>query len=145
MRGARWQGGAVALWALAACAAAQAQGGGAPPPGGEAQPPAVAPLFEQPGVLTPRGKLVLEPSMQFGYSSSNRVVLVGYTIIPALLIGLVYVREEKHNTSTATLTGRYGISNRTEVEVKLPYVYRSDADVSREIFTGSATDAVFDT
>jgi hypothetical protein len=37
----------------------------------------VAPLFEQPGVLTPRGKFVLEPSLQFGYSSSNRVVLVG--------------------------------------------------------------------
>src|SRR5476651_1684232 len=114
-------------------------------PDSDRRPPAVAPLFEQPGVLTPRGKMVLEPSFQFGYSSSDRVALVGYTIIPALLIGLVDVREEKHNTSTATLTGRYGISNRTEVEVKLPYVYRSDADVSREIFTGSATDAVFDT
>src|SRR5471032_3284286 len=102
-------------------------------PDSDRRSPAVAPLFEQPGVLTPRGKMVLEPSFQFGYSSSDRVALVGYTIIPALLIGLVDVREEKHNTSTATLTGRYGVSNRTEVEVKLPYVYRSDADVSREI------------
>jgi hypothetical protein len=50
-------------------------------------------LFEQPGVLTPRGQIIVEPSAQFGYSSSNRVVLVGYTIIPALLIGLVDVRE----------------------------------------------------
>lgn len=114
-------------------------------PDSASRPPVVAPLFEQPGVLTPRGKMVLEPSYQFGYSSSDRVALVGYTIIPALLIGLVDVREVKRNTSTATLTGRYGISNRTEVELKLPYVYRSDADVSREIFTGSATDQVFDT
>ncbi|WP_332856577.1 acetate kinase [Duganella sp. S19_KUP01_CR8] len=138
MRGARWQGGAVALWALAACAAAQAQGG-------DGQPPAVAPLFEQPGVLTPRGKLVLEPSMQFGYSSSNRVVLVGYTIIPALLIGLVDVREVKRNTLTGAVSLRYGLTNRTELEVKLPYVYRSDSTVSREIFTGTGVDKVFET
>src|SRR6185369_11148014 len=103
------------------------------PPAKDGRPPEMAPLFEQPGVLTPKGKYVLEPSMQFGYSSSNRVALVGYTIIPALLIGLVDIRELKRNTVTATLTGRYGVGPRTEVEMKLPYVYRSDSTVSREI------------
>jgi len=117
--------------------------GSAPPQDG--RPPAVAPLFEQPGVLTPRGKFVLEPSLQFGYSSSNRVVLVGYTIIPALLIGLVDVREVKRNTTTAALTARYGVNNRTELELKVPYAYRSDSTVSREIFTGTGVDRVFDT
>ena len=108
------------------------------------RPPAIAPIFEQPGVLTPRGAYVIEPSLQFGYSSSNRVSLVGYTVIPALLIGLVDVREVKRNTLTAALTGRYGVTNRFELEARLPYVYRTDSTVSREIFTGSATDAVFD-
>ncbi|MEC5161151.1 MULTISPECIES: acetate kinase [unclassified Janthinobacterium] len=115
------------------------------PPVRSGRPPEVAPLFEQPGVLTPRGKFVLEPSLQFGYASSNRVALVGYTVIPALLIGLIDVREVKRNTFTAALTGRAGISNRVEVEAKLPYVYRSDATVSREIFTGTAVERVFDT
>ena len=109
------------------------------------RPPEVAPLFEAPGVLTPRGKYILEPALQFGYSSSNRVALVGYTVIPALLIGLVDVREVKRNTFTGSLTGRTGVSNRMEVEVKVPYVYRSDATVSREIFTGTAVERVFDT
>src|SRR5471032_2754538 len=134
----------IGLSALLLGAAVHAQQVGNAP-STDPRPPEVAPLFEQPGVLTPKGKFVLEPAMQFGYASSNRVALVGYTIIPALLIGLVDVREVKRNTLTGAVTGRYGISNRTEVEVKLPYVYRSDADVSREIFTGSATDAVFDT
>ena len=107
------------------------------------QPPAVAPLFEQPGILTPKGKLVLEPSLQYVYSSSNRVALVGYTIIPALLIGLVDVREVKRSTVTGALTARYGLTNRLELEARLPYVYRSDATISREIFTGSASDRVF--
>lgn len=109
------------------------------------RPPEVAPLFEAPGVLTPRGKYILEPAMQFGYSSSNRVALVGYTVIPALLIGLVDVREVKRNTFTGSLTARTGLNNRMEIEVKLPYVYRSDATVSREIFTGTAVERVFNT
>lgn len=111
----------------------------------ENRPPEVAPIFEQPGVLTPRGKFVFEPSLQFGYSSSNRVALVGYTVIPALLIGLVDVREIKRNTLTTAFTARTGLDNRTEVEIKVPYVYRSDATVSRELFTGTAVERVFDT
>ena len=109
------------------------------------RPPEVAPLFEQPGVLTPKGAYVLEPSMQFGYSSSNRVALVGYTIIPALLIGLIDVREVKRNTLTGALAVRTGLSNRLEVEARVPYVYRSDATVSRELFTSTASERVFDT
>lgn len=109
------------------------------------RPPEVAPIGDQPGVLTARGAYVLEPSLQYGYSSSNRVALVGYTVIPALLIGLVDVREIKRNTFTTAITGRTGINNRMEVEVKLPYVYRSDATVSRELFTGTAVERVFDT
>ena len=107
-------------------------------------PPQVAPIFEQPGVLTPKGSYVLEPSVQFGYSSSNRVSLVGYTVIPAILIGLVDVREVKRNTLTGALTGRYGVTSRFELEARVPYVYRSDSTVSREVFTGSSTEKVFD-
>jgi hypothetical protein len=112
-------------------------------PSQEPQPLAVAPLFDQPGILTPKGTFVLEPSVQYSYSSSNRVALVGFTIIPALLIGLVDVREVRRNTVTGALTTRYGLSNRLELEAKLPYVYRSDSTVSRELFTGSASESVF--
>ena len=106
---------------------------------------AASSLFEQPGILTSKGQLVLEPSLQYSYSSSNRVALVGYTVIPALLIGLVDVREVKRNTVTAALSGRYGVSNRLEIEAKLPYVLRHDATISREIFSGTANDSVFST
>ena len=114
-------------------------------PRDDSRPPEIAPPFEQPGILTQKGKYVLEPSLQFGYSSSNRVALVGYTVIPALLIGLIDVREVKRNTFTGALTGRTGLTNRLEVELKVPYVYRSDATVSREIFTGTAVERVFST
>lgn len=112
-------------------------------PSAEPQPAAVATLFEQPGILTPRNQLVLEPSFQYAYSSSSRVALVGYTIIPALLIGLIDVREIKRNTLTAALTARYGLTSRFEIEGKVPYVYRSDSTISREYALGSASDKVF--
>ncbi len=111
----------------------------------DGRPPEIAPPFEQPGILTQKGKYVLEPSLQFGYSSSNRVALVGYTVIPALLIGLIDVREVKRNTFTGALAARTGLTNRFEVEMKVPYVYRSDATVSRELFTGTAVERVFNT
>lgn len=114
-------------------------------PSSENLPREVAPIFEQPGVLTQRGKYVFEPAIQYGYSSSNRVALVGYTVIPALLIGLIDVREVKRNTTTATATLRTGLTNRIEVEARLPYVYRSDATVSREVFTGTAVERAFET
>ena len=137
---------AATAGAVAAAAPVEAQGPrlvqvGVAPAAAEAPP--VVPMFDQPGILTPPGRYVLEPSLQYGYSSSNRVALVGYTIIPALLIGLVDVREVKRNTLTAALTGRWGLSNRLEAELRVPYVYRSDASISREIFTGSASEQSF--
>ena len=106
-------------------------------------PRAISQLFEQPGILTPAGQGIFEPSLQYGYSSSNRVALVGYTIIPALLIGLVDVREVKRNTLTGAVAVRYGLTNRFEVEGRVPYLYRSDSTVSRETGIGTATDRAF--
>lgn len=114
-------------------------------PESASKPPEIAQIFEQPGVLTPRGNFVLDPSLQYIYSTSNRVALVGYTVIPAILIGVIDVREVKRTTAVATLTGRYGLTNRWEIEAKVPYVYRSDDSVGREILQGAADNTVFST
>ncbi len=127
-----------------------AQAGTAPQPVGQAperqeesRPPAIAPLFEQPGVLTARGQFVLEPSVQYSYSSTNRVALVGYTIIPAIVIGLIDVQTVNRQTWSGALTARYGLSNRLEVEAKLPYVYRNDDSVTRPLGEGASMDSAF--
>lgn len=112
-------------------------------PESDSRPPEVAQIFDQPGALTPAGTFVLEPSLQYGYTANDRVVLVGYTVIPAILIGLIDVRQVKTTTAIATATGRYGVNNRLELELKVPYAYASGDTVSREIFTGSALDRVF--
>ncbi len=127
----------------AAADAVAAQPAVGQPPESSTRPPEVAPIFDQPGVLTPRGTLVVEPSLQSGYSSTDRVALVGYTVIPAILIGLIDVRRVKTTSTTIALAARYGLGNRLEVELKVPYVDVSGDTVSREIFTGAAQDSVF--
>ncbi|UNK49955.1 transporter [Lysobacter sp. S4-A87] len=112
-------------------------------PESSSRPPEVAQIFDQPGVLTPAGKFILEPSLQHGYSANDRVALVGFTVIPAILIGLIDVRQVKTTSGVATITGRYGFGGRFELEAKVPYVYLNADTVSREIFTGTAVDNVF--
>ena len=114
-------------------------------PAEDERPPEVAPIFDQPGVLTPRGKLIVEPSYQYGYSSADRVALVGYTVIPAILIGLIDVRQVKTTTQTAAVAFRYGLTNRMELEVRVPYVDTHTDTISREIFTGTAQDSLYTT
>ena len=107
------------------------------------RPPEVARIFEEPSVLTPKGRFILEPSLQFGYSATDRVALVGYTVIPAILIGLIDVRQVKTTTETAALTLRYGLTKRFELEARVPYSHINSDTISREVFTGTAQDRVF--
>ncbi len=103
----------------------------------------VAQIFEQPGVLTPAGQFSFETGLQYSYSSSNRVSLVGYTIIPAITIGLIDVREVRRNSTVANFTGRWGVTNRMELEAKVPYVYRSDDQLTRPLNIGAGRDDLF--
>jgi uncharacterized coiled-coil protein SlyX len=133
----------------AEAAAAPARESGAPvQPVGEApkqetRAPEVAQIFSEPTVLTRRGDFVAEPSVQSSYWASDRVALVGYTVIPAILVGLVDVRRVKTTNMIGSLTARWGIANRFEVEARVPYLYSTVDTVSREILTGSAQDNVF--
>ena len=116
---------------------------GQAPKRSDTKPPEVAPIFQQPGVLTPKGKFSVEPSLQYAYSSSNRVSVIGFEIFPALLIGVLDIRTANRENYTATLTGRYGITNRFEIEARLPYVYRRETLQTREFLAGTFRDADF--
>jgi hypothetical protein len=107
------------------------------------KPPEVAPIFQQPGVLTPKGKLVIEPSLQYAYASNSRVALIGFTIVPALTVGLIDLRSVNRSTYTAALTARYGLTNRLEFEVRVPYLYRDDSTLSRPFNIPSDTERLF--
>jgi len=97
----------------------------------------VSAIFEQKGVLTPKYSVTLEPSVQSTHSSSNRVALIGYTIIPAITVGLIDVQDVDNDMVIAALAIRFGITNRLELEFKIPYVYRNNAGSSAPLNTGA--------
>jgi hypothetical protein len=110
----------------------------------DARPTDIAPIFQTPGVLTPPGKFVIEPAIQYAHSTDNRVALIGFTVIPAITIGLIDIRRISRDIFTGLLTTRWGVTNRFELEARLPYVYRTDTTITRAISTPSVTESVFE-
>jgi hypothetical protein len=95
----------------------------------------VSAIFEQRGVLTPKSSVTIEPSLQYSHSSSNRIALTGYVIVPAVTIGLIDVRDVDDDTFIAAIAARVGITNRLELEIKVPYVYRRNSSASAPLAT----------
>jgi hypothetical protein len=75
------------------------------------------------GVLTPRGVLSLEPSLEYDYWNSNQLSLNGFEIIPGITFGNFFISKVQQNIVTAAMTARLGVTDRLELNVKIPYVY----------------------
>jgi len=104
----------------------------------------VGALFDERSVLTPKGTLIVEPSLQYVHSTTTQVAIEGYTVVPSLLIGLIDLSQIQRDTLTATLAFRYGLTRRMEVELRIPYVYREESVREREVLEGTPTDLVRD-
>ena len=90
--------------------------------------PIVAELAEVGGVLTPKGVLVVEPSIQYAHSDVNRVTFRGIEILSSLGIGILEAVDADRDGMIAALTGRLGITPRFELELKVPYVIRREKE-----------------
>jgi len=95
----------------------------------------VSTIFRQKGVLTPKSSVTVEPSFQYAHSSTNRVVLTGYVIVPAVTVGLIDLRDVDDDAIIAAVATRIGITDRTEFEFKVPYVYRQNSSVTAPLST----------
>ncbi len=97
-------------------------------------------IFEEPGVLTRKGGFIFEPSLEYIHSSSTKVAIEGFSVVPAVIIGLLNVNELQRDTVIGAVNFKYGLTNRFEVELKVPYVYREESVVERELLTGTSVD-----
>lgn len=78
------------------------------------------------GVLTPKGTLVIDPSIEFVRTSNNRLVFRGVEIVPGIQLGVIEASDAARDTGVFTLAARYGVTNRLEVEARIPYLWRDD-------------------
>ncbi|MBC7952150.1 MAG: transporter [Rhodospirillaceae bacterium] len=114
-----------------------AQAEPAPPPAPKAEEKQVVtasaevpPQQEMPGVLTRRGTLVIEPSIEYAHTDVNQFSFGGVAILDTVLVGAIEANQANRDAVTATLGLRYGITNRMEGELRFPYMYRSDSSTN---------------
>lgn len=95
------------------------------------------------GVITHKGKIVVEPAMEYAFTDSSRVFLDAFTFLPAIAIGLIDIRQVKQHSLMASLGVRYGVTDRFEVEARIPYRARFDIQRSRPVSIGASIDETF--
>lgn len=77
-------------------------------------------------VLTPQGRLIFDPSLEYVRTSDNRLVFRGVQLVVGIPLGVIEASDVARDTAVATLAARYGLTSRLEVEARVPYVYRHD-------------------
>ncbi len=88
-----------------------------------------------PGVLTHEGVLVLEPSIQYLHASLNNFVAGGVAILDTVLVGNIQATQTNQDAVTGTAGFRYGVTNRLEVEARIPYMERSQSTTNTLVST----------
>lgn len=93
------------------------------------QMPQVAVLGDQGNVITRAGQLTGEFSAEYARADRNRAIFRGIELVESVLVGVFDINESRQDILTAALALRYGVTDRFEIGVRLPYVYRNDASV----------------
>lgn len=77
-------------------------------------------------VLSRQGRLSMDLSTEYTRSSANRLVFRGIEIVPGLQIGVIEANEADRDTVGANIAGRFGLTDRIELDFRIPYVARRD-------------------
>lgn len=91
--------------------------------------PQEAALLERGAILLPKGTMQIEPSFDWTHFSANRVAIGGFTLFEALVIGTIRVDSLDRDIMTGTVSARYGILDRLQAEVRVPYIYRREREI----------------
>lgn len=86
----------------------------------------IAVIADRGGVLTPRGTLVIDPSLDYNHSSVNRFFFDGVEIVDAVLIGVLEAQDINRDSVTTGIGMRYGLTRRMEFSARTSWTYRDD-------------------
>ncbi|EWH02193.1 hypothetical protein Q427_10080 [Halomonas sp. BC04] len=87
-------------------------------------------------------RLTIEPGITYTYSDRSQLALSGFLVLDAIFLGNISVDSVESHTTTFDLNLRYGLTNRLEAELSLPYVYRSST--YQTIGAGGSTEDYID-
>lgn len=80
-------------------------------------------------VITRKGQLTGELQVDYARADRNRAVFRGIELVEAVLVGVFDINESRQDVLTASAGLRYGLSNRLELGVRVPFVHRADTSI----------------
>jgi hypothetical protein len=110
-------------------------------PAGSDRPPEVAILGSEGSVVTRRGQLTAEVQLDYARADRNRALFRGIEIVESVLVGEFNINESRQDILTGSTSLRYGVTDRLELGVRLPVVYRSDTSVLVPVQGSTGNDA----
>lgn len=78
-------------------------------------------LIQRGGLLLPPGAWELEPAVSYTHSSSDQVVIDGFTVAQVLVIGDIFNERVDRDTVQTTLTARRGLPDDWQLELRVPF------------------------
>ncbi|HVI24837.1 MAG TPA: transporter [Xanthomonadaceae bacterium] len=81
-----------------------------------------APLFER--------RFTLDTGLSYSYYDRRQLSLSGFLALDAIFLGTINLDQSKATVATLDITGRYGLTDRINLEASLPYVWRDSRFVS---------------
>jgi hypothetical protein len=110
----------------------------------EGPPQVVQSLPQGLAVLTPAGHFIVTPSAEYTQTTNERLVYEGVVIVPGINLGQVSASTDDRSIVSSVLDLRYGITDRLEAEVRVPFTFSDDrATVLVQNPNGSATQSVY--
>lgn len=78
---------------------------------------------ERGGLLLRKGQAELVPQFRYVIESERQFAISGLAVLPALVVGTIDVEKTEVDILELSLTGRYGITNNLQTEIKVPWRY----------------------
>ncbi len=92
------------------------------------------------GFLLPKGQIELDTSLVYAHFSENQLIIDGFAILPVLVIGEINIEKIKQDILFASVTGKYGLTDRMQLEVTVPYRYHHQRFVRPGLSIGRPED-----
>lgn len=99
-------------------------------------------LVDEGGLLLKPGQFNYVPSISYTHSSSDRIVIDGFTIEEILVVGDIVSRQVKRDIEVLSNTFRLGLENDLQIDLQIPIgaerlqTYSSSGDQTKEHTSG---------
>jgi len=108
---------------------------------GSDRPPEVAVLGSEGSVVTRRNQLTAEFGAEYARADRNQALFRGIELPETVLIGVFNISESRQDVITTSGSLRYGLTDKLELGVRVPFVHRADNLVTAPIQGSSNNDS----